>query len=58
MPVDASVYYAHEFTYWKDIPLNKGHDLQGGPQFFTGHFIRAMVPGAKIIAIVREPVER
>ena len=53
--VDASVTYFDSTIYWQDDPLNKGSDEI---LVYTPHRIKHFIPHAKIILILRNPVER
>ncbi|KAK2148879.1 hypothetical protein LSH36_477g00054 [Paralvinella palmiformis] len=53
--VDASVHYLFLFHHWRRLPLNKGQDF---PKYGIPHIIKHLVADAKIIVILRDPVER
>ncbi len=53
--VDASVNYLFNALAWKQLPGNKH---LGEPQFLPAHLIKHLVPQAKILVILRDPVKR
>ena len=53
--VDASVYPVYDFRIWENLPIHRGLEE---PKYIVADYLKMLVPGVKIIAIVREPVER
>ena len=53
--VDGSPSYLWNYDGWWRIPANQG---LSEPRVVQAHTIKALVPKAKVIAILRDPTER
>ncbi len=53
--VDASPQYLWEYNGWRQVPGNQG---LVEPRYLAAHAIQALVPQARILVLLREPVER
>ncbi len=53
--VDASPSYIWDYDGWQRIPGNEG---LSEPLYTLSHTLKAMVPKAKIIVLLRNPVDR
>ena len=52
---DGTPNYLWDFDAWTKIPANKGLTE---PKIITAHFVRMLNPEARIIVILRNPVDR
>ena len=55
LPGEASPVYLSEYDLWDRLPGNKGLEE---PKYILAHIIQSLTPQARIIVILRNPVDR